>query len=250
MARKAEFPSEFLSQCDSKFDCGRWGAATSNPFVTEQYLPKDLSDKIRAAVLKKYEEVKAKLDAAKGEVRKVGKDFVYAHECGLKGGAGRKESIFFEMPTEYVPINRWSGKPEGLHLLCVYHHYASRKNGVDRCTMAPLEKAIVSFSQGIDENNSYDISRSQTSYSICYSPSKGLYRLRAYTRVWTDEISDSQKRRNWCRGRKRAEFIGLCKNKFRALVDDGWRFSGIEHFDYNPNLMVFVKNSVDNANAI
>lgn len=241
MARKAEFPHEFIDQCDSKFDCGSWGAATSNPLVTEEYLPRELSDKIREAVIRKYEEVKAKLEAGKGEVRKIGRDFVYAHDRGFKGGARYKESEFFDMPVEYVPISRWTCKPQRLHLMCIYEIYARRRNGVDRCKMANLDDVIISFPDGIDENNS-DSRGNNVTYSICYSPSKQLYRFRTYTRVSTDPISDSQKRHNWCRGRKRSEFIGLCKEKFRELIANGWEFSNIEITDrYSPNLIIFKK---------
>ena len=53
------------------FDGGSWGAAISNPLVQEEWLSKEISDKIITAAKAKYDEIAEKIKNAKGEARKV-----------------------------------------------------------------------------------------------------------------------------------------------------------------------------------
>lgn len=248
MPRKSEFPNELISLCRERWlDGGSWGAATSNAIVTEQWLPREVTDSLHQAVREKYTEVEAALKAGKNEVREIGKKFCEAFEVSFRTGNHHSESAFYSLPEEYVPsYSLLTGQrvcPE-IHLLCLEIDHASwrRKNGVDRVSLLPLEKVVLAFDQNYDECDDYASFRASVRYTIVYDEIKQLYRLRAFRRVNTDPIPESMRRRNWCRSKKQNEFLSKCREMFRKLNADGWKYDRIQEIKYSSPMIVFVKN--------
>lgn len=250
MARKAEFPQELISICTETWYNGPgWGAAVSHPIVKEQYLPKDVSDALREAVLRKYEEVRVKVEAGNREVRKIGQEYCEAFELFGRSGVSKKDSKFYKLPDGFIKPSSWANNTPDIHLLCLTNNHASwaRKNGVDRVELVPIEKTIVDFDVGWSYNyhlRSYDYRGTHNTYSIWFDPDKQLYRLRYFQTVGVDPIPDSKKKKNWCRATKRNEFLDLCKNKFREIIADGYEYSEFKHAEYGPNLIIFRKKEI------
>ncbi len=250
MARKAEFPHELISICAEKWYNGPgWGAATSHPIVKEQYLPKDISDALHEAVVRKYAEVRVKVEAGNREVRKIGREYCEAFErCG-RLGLSKNDSKFYKLPDGFIEPTSWGNATPDVHLLCLDLDHASwsRKNGVDRVTLVPLENVVVDFDVAWSYNYHCGGGYSRgvhNTYSLWFDPDKQLYRFRQFQTVGVDPIPDSKRRRNWCRATKRNEFLAVCKQKFREIIADGYEYSEYKHVEYGPNLIIFRKKEI------
>jgi hypothetical protein len=211
---------------------GSWGGATSNPLVQEEYLSKEVSDKIMTAIMTKYDEIKAKIEKAKGDARKV--DFNPDHfDASLRSGLSKKESIFakaneFSCFAETFNQNGWS---VSLHLLCVKNNNGSwhRKGGVDRLEMLPLEKCFIGFDAYMDENyNNYYGGIPNTQYSLKYDFERGQFRFRIFNRVSQNPCEEwERKRRNWPRTKYRNLYLAKCMDKIKEITNNGFVFSKI-----------------------
>ena len=216
-----------------KWYAGSCGGATSNPLVQEEYLSKEVSDKIMVAVMAKYDEIKAKIEKAKGDARKV--DFNPDHvDASSRSGLSSKESVFGEA-KEFIPffveksnLGEWSAS---LHLLCVKNNYGSlhRKGGVDRLEMLPLEKCLIRFDACFDENyNNYYGSIPKTRYSLKYDFERSQFRFRIFNRVTQTACSESElRRRNWPRTKYRNLYLAKCMDKIKEITNNGFVFSKI-----------------------
>ena len=251
MAKAKLIPDNVKWTLIEKWYAGDWGGATSNPIIQEEYLSKEVSDKIMAAVMTKYNEVKAKIEKAKGDARKV--DFNPDHfDASFASGLSSKESVFAET-KDFIPLfaekfnkGGWSGWSTSLHLLCVKNNHGSwhRKGGVDRLEMLPLEKCFIGFDSYIDENyENYYSGTPETQYSLHYDPERGQFRFRIFNRVSQEPCSESErKRRNWPRTKYRNMYLTKCMDKIKQIISEGFSFKEVKKLDRKGDCLFFTRS--------
>ncbi len=213
------------------FDGGSWGAATSNPLVQEEWLSKEISDKIVAAAKAKYAEVETAVRKAKGDSRKV--DFKPDNfDRDFLSGLSSDASIFCDasdIPYFADRAKEFFGTIPRLHILCIENNHGSwhRKGGVDRISMIPFEKCFIGFNACWDENyNGYYSGKGPLRFSLHYDFEKQQFRFRIFNRIHQEPCEECErKRRNWPRTKYRNLYLAKCMDKIQQIVADGFAFS-------------------------
>lgn len=201
-----ELKAKLLHEHEGDYDAGDWGAATSTPYRVKTYLTKAQSDRIRAA----YDILCGTVSAKLSEIPKSKQE---NREYRLEWC-----SLHSDSPD---PMNMLQGeKLLGWQLCAKTLDHVMFRNGRGHYELRPLnpDDVVVNGSANCSGYPRYD---RVSNVQIYWDSERRLYYVLEWLRARTQPIPEERRRRSWCRGKKKKEFLSECKKLQETLLEAG-----------------------------